>query len=141
VAEAEEWGPTGDGFKPPAGAQEAIGWVAPYTGLWYRPWLEELGGWDEDFPGCWGWDDIDLLTRLRINGHGQHIALPCKAVHQFHGIGGDKDFINEAHFYSKSFTHGQEKHRCSEGCPGESEHRLDIVANRGREWGKITKRS
>lgn len=110
-------------YAPPDGSQEAIGWVAPYTALWRRSWLEEVGGWDEDFPGYWGWDDIDLLTRLRIIGHGQHIDLDVEAIHLFHGLGGDADFINERYFRSKSFTKGDE-----------SQHD-DLIANKERPWG------
>ena len=128
-------------YTPPSGSQEAIGWVAPYTALWYRPWLMDLGGWDESFPGYWGWDDIDLLTRLRISGYGQHIALGCEAVHQFHGLGGDANFVNEEHFFKKSFTHGQEKHICHEDCPQVPEDLTDAIANKGKSWGLITPRS
>ena len=134
----EGWvGPEFGNYAPPQGAQEAIGWVAPYTGLWKKEWLMELGGWDEEFPGPWGWDDIDLLTRLRINGHGQHIDLGVEGIHQFHGIGGDVNFINEAHFFKKSFTHGQVNHQCTDGCPQKPEDLTDLIANRGHEWGKI----
>lgn len=131
---------TGD-YLPPSDSGQAVGWVAPYTALWYRPWLVEVGGWDESFPGCWGWDDTDLLTRLRMNGVGQHIALGCEAIHQFHGLGGDADSINERHFYAKSFTHGQEKHICTPGCPKVPDHPTDMIANKGRAWGQITPRS
>lgn len=132
---------TAGDYQAPSDSQEAIGWVAPYTALWYRPWLIEVGGWDETFPGYWGWDDIDLLTRLRLNGHGQHIALECEAIHQFHGLGGDNNFVNEGHFFAKSFTHGQEKHHCHEGCPQVPEDLTDLVANKGRAWGQLTPRS
>lgn len=135
-----EPGATAGDYQPPVGAQEAVGWVAPYTALWKKSWLTELGGWDEAFPGYWGWDDIDLLTRLRINGHGQYIDLDIKATHQFHGIGGDHDFINERYFFGKSFTHAQEKHICHEGCPQIQEDLTDLVANQGREWGVVVPR-
>lgn len=120
-------------YKPPKGSQAAIGWVAPYTALWNREWVLELGGWDESFPGYWGWDDIDLLTRLRINKHGQHIALGVKAIHQYHGLGGDKDFVNEAHFRAKSFnntSHGNEDNFSEED-------KIDLIANKDKEWGII----
>lgn len=119
------WEEAGD-YIPPIGSQDAIGWVAPYAALWSRRWLADLGGWDESFPGYWGWDDIDLLTRLRIAGYGQHIALDCMAIHQFHGLGGDVGFINEKHFLAKSFNQGDE-----------NDH-ADLIANRGKEWGTIT---
>lgn len=118
----------GSGDEPPPGVQTAVGWVAPYTALWYRPWLVDVGGWDESFPGAWGWDDTDVLTRLRINGHGQHIALECEAIHQHHGLGRDPDSVNEQHFNAKSF-HGDE---------GRVD---DLVANKDRQWGTIIRRS
>lgn len=129
---------TAGDYQPPSGSQEAIGWVAPYSAIWYRPWLLEIGGWDESFPGYWGWDDIDLLTRLRYSGHDQYIALDVKGVHQFHGLGGDDDFINEKHFFSKSFNHGHEKHiLCPPECPEVPDDPSDLVANKGKDWGRV----
>lgn len=118
-----------DATIPDGVVEEAIGWVAPYAALYGREWLEEIGGWDEEFPGHWGWDDTDLLTRLRIKGHGQHIDLGCKAIHQYHGLGEDAGGANEAHFMAKSFKRGPE-----------DPNQPDIIANRGHEWGKIKPR-
>lgn len=115
-------------YTPPQGSQSAIGWVAPYTALWHRPTVLKLGGWDESFPGPWGWDDIDLLTRLRITGVGQYIALDVCAVHQFHGLGGDANSVNEAHFRAKSFNQDESRPE-------------DLVANKEGEWGRIIPRS
>jgi GT2 family glycosyltransferase len=115
------WELAGD-YTPPQGSQDAIGWVAPYSALWNRAWLLEVGGWDEGFPGNWGWDDIDLLTRLRLCGHGQYIALEIEGVHLFHGLGGDTDFINEKYFRAKSFS-------------SDESNLTDLVANKEREWG------
>lgn len=112
-------------YIPPNGAKEAIGWVAPYTALWKKEWIESVGGWDEQFPGYWGWDDIDLLTRLRLTGINQYIDLEVMALHQFHGYGGDKDFVNEKYFRTKSFSQGDETQL------------QDLVANKNIEWGKI----
>jgi GT2 family glycosyltransferase len=121
----------------PQGAKEAVGWVAPYAALWgRRQALLDLGGWDEGFPGYWGWDDTDLLTRLRISGHGQHIATEVEAIHLFHGLGRDENSVNEQHFYRKSFTHGQEKHQCSAECQADPDQTRDLIANRGRAWGE-----
>jgi len=120
-------------YTPPEGIEgSAIGWVAPFTALWYRPWLMEVGGWDEQFPGPWGWDDIDVLTRLRIKGINQHIALNVRALHQAHGPEhrGDVDFQNENYFRAKDFVAG-----------GVEDPNLpDIIANRGIEWGTVKPR-
>lgn len=123
---------TAGDYVPPTGTEEAIGWVAPFTALYSRPALLDVGGWDEEFPGAWGWDDIDLLTRLRIKGVNQHIALDVKVLHQWHGPKhrGDVDFVNEGYFRAKSFVAGGV----------ESPDLPDIIANRGHEWGKIRSR-
>jgi len=114
-----------DNYTPPSHWQKATGWVAPFTALWKKEWIEEIGGWDEQFPGNWGWEDIDILTRLRICGHGQYIDQSMKAIHQFHGLGGDQELKNEKHFRAKSFCHGDETKT------------EDLVANKNIEWGQI----
>lgn len=111
-------------YERPRGWQEARGWVAPHTALYSREWLYQIGGWDESFPGSWGWDDTDLLTRLRIAGHGQYIAPDVEAVHQWHPLGGDPGGQNEQHFLAKSFNRDEQDIS-------------DLVANQGREWGKV----
>lgn len=108
--------------SPPIGVQEAVGWVAPFTALWQREWLLAVGGWDESFPGAWGWDDTDLLTRLRHSGIGQHIATDVQAVHQFHGLGADSGSINEEHFLSKGINEDTFTPEA-------------LIANKGAEWG------
>lgn len=116
----------GEDWQPPQGVQEAVGWVAPYTALYRREWLLEIGGWDEAFPGPWGWDDTDLLTRLRFSGYGQHIAREVRVIHQDHGGSmGDKGGQNERHFLSKGFHQDQAS---------------DLVANAGQDWGQIRER-
>ena len=102
--------------------QDARGWVAPHAALWNKEWLGEVRGWDETFPGSWGWDDTDLLTRLRMIGHGQFIDLGAEAIHLFHPLGGDEHSCNEAHFLAKDFHTGGVR---------------DIVANREHEWGML----
>lgn len=105
------------------------GWVAPYTAAYRRSWLMDIGGWDEGFPGNWGWDDIDLLTRLRINGHPQQIVEDIEVLHQWHDASTDQGAqgeANEEYFYGRSF-HSE---------PGESDT-ADVVANKGVEWGTL----
>jgi glycosyltransferase involved in cell wall biosynthesis len=104
--------------------QPTLGWVAPYIAIYERRWLLDVGGWDESFPGPWGWDDTDLLTRLRMWGIGQHIALDIEAVHQWHGLGADPGGQNERHFLDKSFHEPNPDY-------------TDLVANRGEPWGVL----
>jgi glycosyltransferase involved in cell wall biosynthesis len=117
-------------YTPPDGVQEAIGWVAPFTAMYHRDWLMRVGGWDEGFPGPWGWDDIDLLTRLRMVGIGQEIDLEVRALHQHHGPEhrGDSNFENEHYFFGKGFN-GNES----------PDHPL-VIANQEREWGVLRPR-
>lgn len=104
--------------------QRADGWVAPHAALWGRNWLYAVGGWDEQFPGSWGWDDTDILTRLRLAGHGQCIGTNVTGVHLFHGLGGDVDGANENYFRAKSFMRDEAD-------------LTDLIANRGIEWGAL----
>ena len=96
------------------------GWVAPFTALYDRQWLVDIGGWDEfGWPDPWGWDDVDLLTRLRIAGHGQVIANEIEVLHQWHLSRACDQTANEAYFRSKGFD----------------DDLSQLVANQGREWG------
>lgn len=99
------------------------GWTAPYVGLYPRQALLDIGGWDENFPYPWGFDDIDLLTRLRVAKHiNQDIDKSIKALHQWHRNPG-RDEIgalkNDPYFYSKDY---------------ENDPSI-LVANQGQEWG------
>jgi hypothetical protein len=59
--------------------------------------------------------------------------LGVQAVHQFHGLGGDKDFVNEAHFRAKSFNNTV----TGDETKFTEEDKIDLVANRGLDWGRI----
>lgn len=108
--------------REPSQCETIKGWVAPFTALYGRDWLLDVGGWDESFPGTWGWDDTDLLTRLRHSGHGQVIDAEIEILHQWHGSGRPNQSANEAHFLAKNLEH----------------ERTHVVANKGAPWG-ITK--
>ncbi len=100
--------------------ERIAGWVAPFTALYRRDWLLEIGGWDESFPGSWGWDDTDLLTRLRLAGHGQVIDQRIEVLHQWHQPNQSGHKPNENHFMCKGFNEGNREH---------------VVANKGVSWG------
>lgn len=88
-----------------------------------REWLVDAGGWDESFPGPWGWDDVDMFTRLRCMGHGERTPAEIQAIHQFHGSGRPHQQDNEDHFRAKM---------ADGDCRPEF-----LVANQGREWGVL----
>lgn len=90
----------------------------PYVNAWRRSWLEEVGGWDEDLPGPWGWDDIDLLGRVKHNGHPQRMVPGVEVHHQWHKSRIEPAVENEAHARAKIFPR-------------------DLVANAGRQRGRI----
>jgi len=111
---------------------KTVNMQATFACLYKRDWLMEINGWDEEFKGCWGWDDIDLATRLRINGINQHIYWDVECIHQWHPhpphhIMGEGSRINEAHMRSKRLD------LLEKGDPG-------LIANKEKEWGIIKPR-
>jgi GT2 family glycosyltransferase len=102
---------------------------ATFAALYEKSWIEMVGGWDESFPGPWGWDDVDLCTRLRIKGINQHICPEIEAIHQWHphlpphiqGPGAQK---NEFHMIAKKLG-------------DENPNNPNLIANQGKEWGVI----
>ena len=73
----------------------------------------------------WGWDDVDLGSRLRIRGIGQYNDLSMVATHQWHPQRICSQVRNEAYFKAKGF----------DGC--EAGDHPNLVANQGREWGSV----
>lgn len=102
-------------------------WTAPFTAMFKKDWLVEVGGWDEAFPGPWGWDDVDLLARLRHNGHLYYNAAEVVALHQFHdwgegAAGSDAGKANKEYLEGKSYW----------------TDRSDVVANKDGWGGLLT---
>lgn len=113
-----------------SGYVKTLNMQATFAALYERKWLLELGGWDEGFKGAWGWDDIELATRLRIHGINQHICAKMEVLHQWHPhlpphLMGQASQINEQYFQSKKLNEVTEK----------DDPRL--IANQGVEWGII----
>jgi glycosyltransferase involved in cell wall biosynthesis len=96
--------------------------------LYRKSWLLDVGGWDEEFPEPYGWEDIDLFTRLRIAGHNQICDPDIQIVHQWHKPSTRPAHKNHARYINKGF-HIDER----------PDH-PDLVANRGLEWGRIIPR-
>lgn len=117
-------------FLSPYGKIESVAhkWVATFAAMYKRDWLMEINGWDEGFPDVWGYDDTDLITRLRLNGHPEFIDCDVRAIHQWHPQRNSAHTENEAYFMSKSFH------------PDEQDL-TDVVANKGAPWGQLTKSS
>lgn len=113
----------------PQGYCKTLNMQATFVCLYERKWLLELGGWDEAFPGPWGFDDIELATRLRINGINQHICSHMEALHQWHPhlpphIQGPGAAANDYYFKSKRLD------LLGRGDKG-------LIANQDKEWGVI----
>ncbi len=112
----------------PRGYARIQGWVAPFSALYRKDWLMAVNGWDESFVK-WGFDDTDLLTRLRHSGIGQDIALPIEVLHQWH----EKlppDI--QAHAIKEN-----ERIMMLKDLENNSEH---IVTNKNKDWGIIKQR-
>lgn len=106
---------------------KTINLTATFCALYEKKWLEKIGGWDEDFPGNYGFDDHDLLTRLRIAGCNQIIDSSMEAIHQWHPhqlphIMGENANKNDIYFTQKSMQNINSPF---------------IVANKTHEWGVI----
>jgi glycosyltransferase involved in cell wall biosynthesis len=113
----------------PSGYCKTKNMQATFTALYEKKWLMELGGWDEEFKGAWGWDDIELCTRLRINGINQHICPEMEALHQWHPhlpphLMGQASSINERYMISKRLDLMER---------GD----IGLVANKDKKWGVI----
>lgn len=101
-------------------------WQAVWCGMFERQWLTEVRGLDEHFPQGWGWDDVDLGTRLGCIGVGQYVDLDIVATHQWHPPTIEMDQTpNETHFKSKNLD------------PSSSDN--VIVAN-DENWGLLVPR-
>lgn len=114
------------------GYVRAVNHQATFTALYEKKWIEMVGGWDESFPGAWGFDDIDLCTRLRIKGINQHICPRMEVIHQWHPhlpphLQGPAMFANEKHMQDKHLNDNDLENP-------------NLVANRDKEWGVITPR-
>lgn len=128
-----------------SGLVKTVNMQATFVALYEKKWLMELGGWDEAFPGAWGFDDIELCTRLRINGINQHICPEMRALHQWHPhlpphIQGPMAAANDNYFKSKRLDLVEQ-----EIVEAKRTHTYDktderLVANKGKEWGIITPR-
>lgn len=63
--------------------------VSPWTIIIRREHLIAINGWDENMSlrnggGGWGFEEIDLISRLRESGVGEHEAKGLEVVHMFH---------------------------------------------------------
>lgn len=114
----------------PQGYCKTTNMQATFIGSYEKEWIMDVGGWDEGFPGCWGFDDIDLATRLRLNGINQHICKKLEALHQFHGHPPGDVWARDAHLNDIYF---KEKHMQDKNSP-------HLVANKGKKWGIIINR-
>jgi len=115
---------------------------ATFVALYERKWLLEVGGWDEDFPGAWGMDDIELCTRLRINGINQHICPEMEVLHQWHPhllphLMGKALQENDEYFKSKQLNIVEQD--IFEQKRLETYKQIDprLIANKSHEWGVI----
>lgn len=107
---------------------ETVNWQAMWVTLFRREWLLHVNGWDEDFVTPWGWDDVDLGSRLRICGIGQFNSMDMVATHQWHPVQFWSQVENEAYFKSKGFD-GAER----------PDH-PNLKANQDHPWGVLIPR-
>lgn len=93
---------------------------ATYSASIKKEELEAVGGWDERFLPRWGWDDLDLQSRISMNKVQCISDSSMEVVHLAHGYTG----CFEVWEYNKALHDDPNK---------------PIVANQGKEWGVIRK--
>lgn len=108
-------------------------WVAPFCALYRSEWLMSINGWNEELTGAWGYEDILILTRLRIKGIGQYTVKELEAVHQWH----EK---LPPHIQRKSCQENEEYMK-SLGLDDENPNNPNLIANQNKEWGVIIPRN
>jgi len=91
---------------------------ATYNASVKRDALIRIGGWDERFKNFWGWEDLDLQSRLGMAGIQCIGDESIQAIHLAHGYTG----CFEVWDYNKKLHEDPNK---------------PIIANQGKEWGKI----
>jgi len=106
-------------------------WAASYAAIYDRSWLLAVGGWDESFPEPWGWDDIDLYTRIRAHLNvNQRIDPDIVVTHQWHEQTANDQSLNADHFFRKGFgptaLNGEWMKRDNP----------DVIIPRDQDWGK-----
>ncbi len=111
---------------------KSLGMMALFTIGAYKKHLINVGGWDEDMMldnggGGYGWDDTDLCTRLRVNGHNQLVHEDLWSLHQWH----DRVPFPQADGWKRNQEIFDSK-KVDNDIPKEN-----IVANKDREWGII----
>jgi glycosyltransferase involved in cell wall biosynthesis len=112
---------------------KTVNWSASYIVRYKKDWLMEIGGYDENMSvkrggGGYGYDDVDLLTRLQISGYHQFVDNTIEAIHQYHephDSGTDSGDINFKIFKDKKLDIWADR-----GNP-------DRIANKDREWGVL----
>lgn len=114
-----EWVP---GYQPDQGDIAVSRSVcATYCASVRKEDLMKVGGWDERFIHYWGWDDIDLSSRLGLSGVRIISDPQIEVVHLAHGYTG----CHEVWEFNKKLHEDPNK---------------PIIANQGKEWGMIRKR-
>lgn len=81
--------------------------------------LRDMGGYDEHFADFYGYEDVDMLQRLRASGIKFVIDRSVTAFHMHHPRPTiEKTMLESGNLYKKKMRN------------------LQIVANKGREWGE-----
>lgn len=113
----------------PNGFCKTVNMQATFACLYMKDWLMKLGGWREDFE-VWGFDDIEICTRLRIAGHGQVIDKEMEAIHQFHSHP-NPDVMGSAM--------QRNEQRMKDAHLDDIVDRNDprLTANQGLDWGRL----
>jgi len=129
----------------PSGYCKTKNMQATFAALYEKKWLMDIGGWDEGFPGAWGWEDIQICTRLRINGINQHICPKMEALHQWHphlppDEWGKASLMNEHYFQSQHLGEVELEIQESKKAGTYKDIHPKLIANKNQPWGQLISR-
>lgn len=114
-----------DNKKAPNADFAITGSINCVTGCFFacqKQWLEDIGGFDEEFEGH-GWDDWDLFNRLAKYDKGIIHCDDIVVIHQWH----EKNY--PYNIYEAAEKNGaRSAQRITQG---------EFVANKDKEWGQI----
>jgi len=109
------------------GYNKIQGWQALFVVLYKRQWVIDINGYNEELV-LYGYDDVEISTRLSAKGIGQFIDKSIQVVHQFH------ERMPPNKEYEGSITNENIMKRKNYNINSQDN---DIIANKRKEWGVI----
>lgn len=104
------------------GIMNMMDWMALWIWGIRKEYFFRIGGYVEDMPGFYAFDDIDLTTRFRIMGIMQVQNTEMRAFHMWHPSHPADPTVNGRWFEAQRY---------------DEPDGASPIANRGKEWGVV----